>query len=116
MGERQENAKYKTANAKCKIWLSFSRSVTPPFFILYFIFFTFHFPALRGDDRLGDDVAELAAFVESISYLLLWKQIGLDDEAQPGTRFAQFFQADAEFVDKISATLGGAGFFVVRQG
>ena len=68
------------------------------------------------DDGSADDVAQLAGFVVQIGQLDVRQQFALDDQPNPATRFAQFLQADVQFVNKILTTFRCASFFIVRSG
>ena len=100
---REVSAKCKVQNAKCEMrnakWLGFGVggwSLT---------FWFFGGVGFGGDDRFAHDVHQLGAFVGQRQEAGGWEQFGFDAGFQPNSRLTQLFQADAQFMAKIGATL-----------
>ena len=66
-----------------------------------------------GDDGFRDDLAELFALIKNSVHLPLREQLGANDETDPGSTFAEFFQADPKFVDKISSAFRSTALVVI---
>jgi len=73
---------------------------------------SFLFASLRYY-RLGNDVAQLIAFIKQLTHSMLRKHFRFDDKTDPTTGLAQLFQTNAELVNEIRATFCSTSFFVI---